>query len=202
MAVPSSAPLIASAKSTTSCGRTRRWGCRRPSQVYSDSPRPFPARVPEVEYPSAMQVRKVGDRGEISWRHQPVFLTEVLIGEPVGLLQLDDRYWQVYFLDLPIACFDSGKLCMLPLPQHEGFVTDEAGEEGQPPSPAPHPPTDRTRKCQVCARSKMSGISPAVHGKKVGAAVAATQVPSGTTRLHGYIHPLRGLFARHENSNG
>lgn len=59
-----------------------------------------------------------------------MFLTEVLIGERVGLLPLDERYWTVYFLHLPIACFDSRNSCMLPLPKHENFDTDEAGEEG------------------------------------------------------------------------
>ncbi len=123
-----------------------------PAQVYTDSPREFPARLPEAEYPSAMQVRKVGTRGEINWRHQHVFLTEVLMGERVGLWQLDDRYWRVYFLDLPIACFDSYKVCMLSLPQTENLGTDEAGEEGKPPYPAPHPP--------IASDQKVSGMSP------------------------------------------
>jgi transposase InsO family protein len=118
-----------------------------PAQVYTISPREFPARLPEVEYPSAMQVRKVHPGGQIAWRgHKHVFLTEVLIGEPVGLLQLDDRFWQVYFLQLPIACFDSYQLRMLPLPQRDDLATDEAGEEGTPPSPAPHPPTEPDQK--------------------------------------------------------
>jgi transposase InsO family protein len=122
-------------------------GMQTPAQVYSDSPRQFPERLPEVEYASAMQVRKVQGRGEIAWRgHKHVFLTEVLIGERVGLLQLNDRYWQVYFVDLPIACFDSYKLCMLPLARQPIFFVDGAGEEGPPPSPAPHPPTQPDQK--------------------------------------------------------
>jgi transposase InsO family protein len=118
-----------------------------PAQVYTPSPREFPARLAAVEYPSVMQVRKVGTKGEINWRgHKHVFLTEVLIGEPVGLLQLDDRFWRVYFLQLPIACFDSHNFRMLPLSQHQNLATDEAGEEGMPPSPAPHPPTEPDQK--------------------------------------------------------
>jgi transposase InsO family protein len=114
-----------------------------PEQIYAPSPREFPARVPKIEYPSAMQVRKVRPKGEIAFLgHQHLFLTEVLIGEHVGLLQLEDRYWKVYFMQLPIACFDSHNFRMLPLPQRETFETDEAGEEGTPPSPAPHSPTE------------------------------------------------------------
>lgn len=78
-------------------------------------------------------------RGEISWKHQDVFLTETLIGERVGLEPIDDRYWRVYFAAFPIARFDSRKLQMLPLPRREDFHTDEAGEGDTSPSPAPHP---------------------------------------------------------------
>lgn len=122
-------------------------GMQTPAQVYTSSPRPFPARLPEVEYPSDLQVRRVQQRGEISWRGcKHVFLSEVLIGEPVGLLQLDDRYWRVYYMSWPIACLDSYQVCMLPLPKGEVLLTDEAGEEGTPPSPAPHPPTEPDQK--------------------------------------------------------
>ena len=110
-------------------------GMQTPAKVYTASPREFPARLPEVEYPSSMQVRKVQERGEIGWRGcKHVFLTEVLKGEPVGLLQLDDRFWRVYFLNLPIACFDGYKVCMLPLPKHEDFEMDGAGR-GHAPFP-------------------------------------------------------------------
>ena len=120
---------------------------KTPEQVYIPSPRQFPSRVPEVEYPSAMQIRKVRPKGEISWSgHGHVFLTEVLIGEHVGLLQLDDRYWKVYFMQLPIACFDGCTFRILPLPKQETFDADDAGEEGAPPSPAPHPPTELNQK--------------------------------------------------------
>ena len=125
-------------------------GMQTPEQVYTASSRQFPARLPAVEYPAAMQVRKVRGKGQISWRgHDNVFLSEVLIGELVGLLQIDDRYWRVYFMQMPIACFDSGRLRMLPLSQQPIFDMDDAGEEGTPPSPAPHPRTRKSGRCPV-----------------------------------------------------
>ncbi|HEV2729974.1 MAG TPA: integrase core domain-containing protein [Terriglobales bacterium] len=118
-----------------------------PASLYTRAVREFPARVPEVEYPAEMQVRKVQQRGDIAWRgHDHIFLSEVLKGERVGLRQLDDRYWQVYFLHLPIDCFDSHQLRMLPLSKLEIFDMDEAGEGGTPPSPASHPPTKASQK--------------------------------------------------------
>ncbi|PYX08128.1 MAG: hypothetical protein DMG88_11665 [Acidobacteria bacterium] len=70
-----------------------------PASLYTRSVREFPARVPEVEYPAEMQVRQVQQRGDIAWRgHDHIFLSEVLEGEHLGLMQLDDRYWQVYLV--------------------------------------------------------------------------------------------------------
>jgi putative transposase len=57
---------------------------RTPSAVYELSPRSFPARVPEPEYPDEMEVRQVKHQGLFRWHKQDVFLSEVLWGEPVG----------------------------------------------------------------------------------------------------------------------
>lgn len=85
-------------------------GMQTPSALYRNSPRQFPARVPEPEYGTAMQVRRVQKHGEFRWKHCNVFLSHVLYGERIGLLPIDDRYYRVYFVSLPIARFDTHKL--------------------------------------------------------------------------------------------
>jgi len=85
-------------------------GMQTPAAVYRSSPRQFPARVPKPEYGTAMQVRRVQKHGEFNWKHCHVFLSEVLYGERVGLLPIDDRYCRVYFATVPIARFDTHKL--------------------------------------------------------------------------------------------
>ena len=85
-------------------------GMQTPAAVYRSSPRQFPVRVPEPEYGTAMQVRRIQKRGEFKWKHCDVFLSEVLYGERVGLLPIDDRYSRIYFATLPIARFDMHKL--------------------------------------------------------------------------------------------
>lgn len=80
-----------------------------PAAVYRNSPRQFPARVPEPEYGTAMQVRRVQKHGEFRWKHCNVFLSHVLYGERIGLLPIDDRYYRVYFVNLPIARLDTHK---------------------------------------------------------------------------------------------
>ena len=87
-------------------------GMRTPSSCYEPSPRPYPARVPEPEYGSALRVRKVRARGAFTWKHEDVFLSEVLEGERIGLLPIDERYYRVYFAAFPLARFDSYR-CLL-----------------------------------------------------------------------------------------
>jgi len=91
-------------------------GMRTPASVYEPSPRPYPARVPGVEYPATMLVRTVKSHGHFRWKKHDVFLSEVLWGEPIGLLPVDDRIFTVYFAHLPLARFDTHtcKLSRLP----------------------------------------------------------------------------------------
>lgn len=114
-------------------------GMQTPAACYQASPRAYPARVREPEYGSALRVRRVQNRGEFYWKHQPVFLSEVLWGERIGLLPVEEPNYIVFFARFPLARFDSRSLKVLPLPDGHDFYGDEAGEGGPPPSPAPHP---------------------------------------------------------------
>jgi transposase InsO family protein len=92
-----------------------------PKDVYQASPRKYPARVPEPEYDSGMEVRKVRERGQISWQgDKHVFLSETLIGEHIGLEPIDERWWCVYFAQFPIALFDGEERRMIKLPASPG----------------------------------------------------------------------------------
>jgi len=66
----------------------------------------LPLREPPVAYPSEMEVRRVRSNGEIRWRNGLLFVSEVLVGEPVGLLQIEVRHWKLYFGFLPLAILD------------------------------------------------------------------------------------------------
>lgn len=123
-----------------------------PASVYQPSPRKFPARVPEPEYPESMLVRSVRPHGHFRWHKEDVFLSEVLWGERVGLLAEDDRWFTIYFAQLPLARFDSRKLRVTPWPATEGFDKVGGGEGDESPSPAPHP--------LVAPDQKVSGMCP------------------------------------------
>ena len=123
-----------------------------PAAVYVPSPREFPARLPEPEYPDTMRVLSVRRKGHFRWRKQDVFLSEVLWGERVGFSSLDDRWFTIYFAQFPLARFDSHQLRVLPLPPAKNQVMADAGKGEASPSPAPHPLNQ--------PEQKVSGISP------------------------------------------
>jgi transposase InsO family protein len=110
-----------------------------PAAVYQASPRRFPARLPEPEYPETMLVRNVHHKGQFRWKKHDVFVSEVLWGERIGLLPVDDHCYTVYFAQFPIARFDSRHAYLTPLPKAGVDYKTDAGKGEASPSPAPHP---------------------------------------------------------------
>jgi transposase InsO family protein len=95
-------------------------GMQTPASVYEPSPRPYPERLPDVEYPDTMQVRTVKSHGHFRWKKHDIFLSEVLWGERVGLLPVDDGIYSVYFAHMPVALFSERLLRMMPLNKMKG----------------------------------------------------------------------------------
>lgn len=67
---------------------------------YAPTVRPLPARLAEPEYEGHLRVRRVGTRGAIHFCGRPLFISEVLGGEHVGLEEVDEGLWSVYFYDV------------------------------------------------------------------------------------------------------
>lgn len=84
-----------------------------PASIYVRSARDYPDEVPEVRYPGGWLTRKVQARGEIYWKHEKVFISEVLYGEPVGLEPIDGRYWRVYYGAIWLGVFDAHSRSLL-----------------------------------------------------------------------------------------
>lgn len=72
-------------------------GLVTPSSVYCASPRAWSGRLDSPEYDAGMAVRRVRHNGEIRWRGDLVYVSEALIGEPVGLAEGEDGRWRVWF---------------------------------------------------------------------------------------------------------
>lgn len=78
-----------------------------PAQWYRRSSRAYPAKLPEVEYPGHFEVRRVRTSGQIKWQGAFVYLSEALVGEPVGLDAVSDRHWMVRFGPIELGLLDS-----------------------------------------------------------------------------------------------
>jgi putative transposase len=68
-----------------------------PAACYTTSPRPMPERLPPLEYPDRFEVRYVSANGGIRWNSRWVNVSIVCVGEYVGLEEIADGVWNVYF---------------------------------------------------------------------------------------------------------
>lgn len=77
-----------------------------PISVHRHAGRPYPRRLSEIEYGTGTEVRRVRSNGMIKWRGQLHFISEALIGEPIGFTLISEERWQICFADSPLAIFD------------------------------------------------------------------------------------------------
>lgn len=69
----------------------------KPAQLQHASPRAMPDKLLPMEYPDRFEVRYVSANGGIRWKKDWVNVTSALKGEYIGLEQVDDDEWDVYF---------------------------------------------------------------------------------------------------------
>jgi transposase InsO family protein len=93
-----------------------RLGDQPPATVYAASRRPLPARLPPLEYPGHLEVRRGSSQGHISWGGRPLFLTEVLRGEHVALEEVEEGLWTLSFASVRLGRFDERTWTLTALP--------------------------------------------------------------------------------------
>lgn len=81
-------------------------GQRVPASLYRPSPRPFPQQLREPGYEPDAAVRRVRSNGEIKWAGDKIFVSEVLIGEPVAISETDTGHWLVRYFDVELGTID------------------------------------------------------------------------------------------------
>ena len=74
-----------------------------PASVYEPSPRKMPDKLPPLQYPDRFEVRYVSANGGIRWNSDWVNVSTVCAGEYVGLEEIDDGIWNVYFGPLKLG---------------------------------------------------------------------------------------------------
>jgi putative transposase len=76
---------------------------RTPAACYEPSPRAMPNKLPPLEYPDRFEVRYVSANGGIRWNRQWVNVSTTCAGEYVGLEEIDEGVWNVYFGPLKLG---------------------------------------------------------------------------------------------------
>ena len=91
-------------------------GQRPPARLFVPSQRDFPAKMPEPEYPSWFQTRVVGESGRLSFEGLQYFVSTALLGERIGILEIDEGCYEVHFANLLLGRMHSAhpELGMVP----------------------------------------------------------------------------------------
>jgi len=74
-----------------------------PACLYQPSTREMPNKIPPLEYPDRFEVRYVSANGGIRWNRGWINVSIVCVGEYVGLEEIDDGIWNVYFGPLKLG---------------------------------------------------------------------------------------------------
>ena len=80
-----------------------------PASVYEPSPRTYPARLPEPDFPPGCTVRWICQDGQMRWANNRVYLTRVLAGECVGLRPIADALYELYYGPVFLGWYDEAE---------------------------------------------------------------------------------------------
>ena len=81
-------------------------GGASPASLYIRSPRRLPRRLPAVEYPRYWEVRGADSSGVITFHGRPLNVTRALANQDLGLEEIDDGTWSLFYGCVLLARFD------------------------------------------------------------------------------------------------
>jgi transposase InsO family protein len=108
---------------------------QKPPATAFKSYRPFSSRPRQLEYDTTMEVRSVRSNGQIKWNGGLIFVSEVLEGANVGLLQIDESAWSIHFGAVRVGYLD-GLAHRVQNRLPERLQVQEPAVDEQPPGPA------------------------------------------------------------------
>jgi putative transposase len=91
-------------------------GDQSPAHQYVPSRRRLPTRLPAVDYPGHLEVRRVGSNGCISWCGAPLFIATPLADEYVAFEEVADGIWTLRFAALTLARYHERSRTLQPIP--------------------------------------------------------------------------------------
>lgn len=95
---------------------------KTPAQFYEANPQSFPSKIPQPDYPVGCDIRRVRQSGEIKWKGKRIYISSVIVGDPVALTEIDNDLWAVQFYNRPIGIIDgkTNKLTRMKKQQQKG----------------------------------------------------------------------------------
>ena len=81
-------------------------GGRPPASHYTPSPRPYPARLPTIEYPGHFIVKRVTNAGPFRFKDRLLFIANALKQHQIGLEEIDTGIWSIYLGPVLLARLD------------------------------------------------------------------------------------------------
>lgn len=82
-------------------------GMAVPASAYAPSARAWNGRLASPEYEPGVEVRRVRTNGDIKWNGGRVWVSSVLVGEPIGLEEMADGLWRVRYGPVPLGSLDA-----------------------------------------------------------------------------------------------
>jgi transposase InsO family protein len=79
-----------------------------PAEHYGVSPRRFDGALREPSYGPDHTVRRVRHNGEIRWQGNTVYISEALVGEPIGLIEHEDGGWTASYGPIALGVIAHG----------------------------------------------------------------------------------------------
>jgi transposase InsO family protein len=77
-----------------------------PASQYRPSGRPYPERLPPLEYPRHFLVKKITTGGTFRFRSRLLYLANAMVDQHIGLEETDDGLWAIHFNTVLLATFD------------------------------------------------------------------------------------------------
>jgi putative transposase len=81
-------------------------GGRTPAAFYRPSPRPYDPRLLPIEYPGHFLVKRITNAGTFRFKKRLLFIAHALAPHTIGLEEVDDGIWSIYFCRVLIARLD------------------------------------------------------------------------------------------------
>ncbi len=100
-----------------------------PAELYAPSPRVMPERIEDPWYDADHDVRRVRSSGEIMWKGEFLFISQALVGELIGIAELETGDHVVRFCRHDIGLINC---CW----QFRRFAPPRDGLRGAPELPA------------------------------------------------------------------